>query len=206
MIHDISPPVSWKLNVWPGDNPPTREVLMDMAKGDNLTLSTLRTTVHAGAHADAPSHYVRDGETIDERDVARYIGPCRVIDVRATKGERFGIEALQGDIDQPRILLKTGTFPSYEDFSEDFAAPGGELIDALGERGVTLIGVDTPSVDLFSSKDLPSHNACARHDMAILENLLMKDVPAGVYELIAAPLRLVGYDASPVRALLRTME
>ncbi len=206
MIYDISPAVSWKLNVWPGDNPPTREVLMDMTKGDNLTLSTLRMTAHAGAHADAPSHYVRDGQTIDERDVARYIGPCRVIDVRATKGERFGMDALEGEIDQARILLRTGTFPSYENFTEDFAAPEAGLIDALAERGVTLIGVDTPSVDLFSSKDLPSHNACARHDMAILENLLMKDAPAGVHELIAPPLRLVGFDASPVRALLRTIE
>ncbi len=66
-----------------------------------------------------------------------------------------------------------------------------------------LIGIDTPSVDLFDSKDLPAHRRFLAHDMAILEGLVLKDVPEGVYELIALPLRLVGFDASPVRAILR---
>jgi arylformamidase len=68
---------------------------------------------------------------------------------------------------------------------------------------VRLVGIDTPSVDLFDSKDLPSHLACLRHDLAILEGLVLRDVPPGLYELIALPLRLEGFDASPVRAVLR---
>ena len=59
MIHDITPLISPRLQVWPGDTPPSREVLLDIEKGDNITLSTLRATVHLGAHADAPSHYGR---------------------------------------------------------------------------------------------------------------------------------------------------
>ena len=70
-------------------------------------------------------------------------------------------------------------------------------------HGVKLIGIDTPSVDPFDSKDLPSHRMFLRCDMAILENLILKDVPEGIYELIALPLKLVDFDASPVRAILR---
>ena len=66
-----------------------------------------------------------------------------------------------------------------------------------------LVGIDTPSVDLFDSKDLPSHQACLRHDLAILEGIVLDFVPEGVYELIALPLKLAGFDASPVRAVLR---
>ena len=72
--------------------------------------------------------------------------------------------------------------------------------------GVILIGIDTPSVDPFSSKDLPAHKMFLKHDMGILEGLVLKDVPAGLYELIALPLKLVGFDASPVRAILRSLD
>jgi arylformamidase len=102
-----------------------------------------------------------------------------------------------------RVLLATGSFPDPEVFSEDFAAASPELIDHLHERGVRLVGIDTPSIDPFSSKDLPAHKRCLAHDMGLLEGLVLKDVPAGIYELIALPLPLVGFDASPVRAVLR---
>jgi arylformamidase len=68
---------------------------------------------------------------------------------------------------------------------------------------VILVGIDTPSVDLFASKDLPAHGRFLAHGMAILEGLVLRDIPDGDYELIALPLRLEGFDASPVRAVLR---
>ena len=108
------------------------------------------------------------------------------------------------DVRAPRVLLATGTFPDPERFTADFAAYDPALIDLLHDRGVQLIGIDTPSIDLFDSKDLPSHRMFLRCDMAILEGLVLKDVPEGLYELIALPLRLVGFDASPVRAILRS--
>ena len=69
-----------------------------------------------------------------------------------------------------------------------------------------MVGLDTPSIDLFESKELSAHQACLRHDMAILEGLVLGHVPPGLYELIALPLRLVGFDASPVRAVLRSFD
>src|SRR5207244_2645267 len=98
-----------------------------------------------------------------------------------------------------------GTFPDPETFNTDFAALSAELVETLYAQGVKLVGIDTPSVDLFDSKDLPAHRTFLRLDMAILEGLVLRDVPEGVYELIALPLRLVGFDASPVRAVLRTV-
>jgi arylformamidase len=202
MIHDITPPITTGLAVWPGDTPPSREVLLDMARGDNLTLSTLRATVHLGAHADAPSHYGRDAPSIESRPLERYLGPCRVIHVNATPGRRIGADRIPDDLDTERLLIATGTYPDPENWNEGFAALEPDLVDTLHERGVRLVGVDTPSVDLFTSKDLPAHRRFLAHDMAILEGLVLKDVPEGDYELIALPLPLVGFDASPVRAVL----
>jgi arylformamidase len=199
-IYDITPPVTPALAVWPGDTPPSREVLCDLARGDTITLSTLRATVHLGAHADAPSHYGLGAPCMEARSLDYYLGPCQVVRVAAERGQR--IDA-QFAVRAERVLLATGAFPDFERFTTDFAAYAPALIDRLAAQGVRLIGIDTPSIDLFDSKDLPSHHAILRHDMAVLEGLVLRDVPDGVYELIALPLKLVGFDASPVRAVLR---
>jgi arylformamidase len=204
MIYDISPVISPRLSVWPGDTPATRQVLCEMKQGANLTLSTLHATVHLGAHADAPSHYGRDAPAIHERSLDHYLGPCQVIRIPAARASCIAPAALKVPIAAPRLLLATGTYPDPEHFNRDFAALRPDLVDWLHDRGVRLVGIDTPSVDSFESKDLPAHHRFLEHDMAILEGLVLEDVPEGIYELIALPLRLEGFDASPVRAILRT--
>jgi arylformamidase len=205
-IYDITPPVSPRTAVFPGDTPPSREVLMDMRRGDHLTLSTLRATVHLGAHVDAPSHYGADAPSIDRRPLDLYIGRCQVVRVDVDRGTRVPPDALPVPLTCERVLLATGTYPDPEIFNEDFAALSPELVDHLHERGVRLVGIDTPSVDLSTSKDLPSHHRCLEHDIAILEGIVLDGVPEGVYELIALPLRLVGFEGSPVRAVLRPLD
>jgi arylformamidase len=204
MIYDISPPISERLSVWPGDSRVKRMVLLDMHRGDNITLSTLRATVHLGAHVDAPSHYGKDAPAVDQWDLSIFVGPCQVVRVPAARREQIMPSRLPERIEAERVLITTGSYPDPENFNEDFAALSPELIEMLHGKDVMLIGIDTPSVDLFESKDLPSHQAFLRCGMAILEGLVLKDVPEGMYELIALPLRLVGFDASPMRAILRT--
>jgi arylformamidase len=204
MLYDLTPLISEQLKVWPGDTPPSRQVLCDMKKGANLTLSTLHATVHLGAHADAPSHYGAQAPAIHERDLDYYLGPCQVVRVVVPRGTCVQPRDLKIAITAPRLLLATGTYPDPEQFNEDFAAFSPELVEHLHSQGVKLVGIDTPSVDPFASKDLPAHKMFLRYDMAILEGLVLKDVPPGIYELIALPLKLAGFDASPVRAVLRT--
>lgn len=210
MLHDITPPISAALKVWPGDTPPTREVLLDRARGDSVTLSTLHATVHLGAHADAPSHYGVDAPSIEACSLEPYVGPCLVVSAQAQRGARIGPADLElpdpNRIDAPRLLIRTATFPDATQFNTDFAALEPGLVGWLAARGVRLVGIDTPSVDLFDSKDLPTHRAFLEHGLAILEGLDLARVAPGRYELIALPLRLVGFDASPVRAVLRTLD
>ena len=205
MLYDITPLISPDLKVWPGDTPPSREVLMDMRRGENLTLSTLRSTVHLGAHADAPNHYGEQAPSIEARSLDFYLGRCQVMRLEIGRGTRVTPSNVSSAISAERILFATGTYPDPNHFNEDFAALSPELIDHLARRSVRLVGIDTPSVDLFASKDLPSHQACLRHDIAILEGIVLDGVPEGLYELIALPLKLQGFDASPVRAVLRSM-
>ena len=209
-IIDISPPLTPDIAVWPGDTPLSREVLCTIEGGASVTLSTLRATVHLGAHADGANHYGGGAAGIEAFPLERYLGPCHVVHARAEcrpGGVRVGIADLALDLDalrHPRVLIHTGTFPDFSSWNSDFAGLDPELVDALADRGVTLVGTDTPSVDVQESKDLPAHKRFLARGVSILEGLRLAHVAPGEYELIALPLALVGFDASPVRAVLRS--
>jgi arylformamidase len=216
-LYDITPRVGRDLAVFPGDTPLTREIILDLERGDSVTLSTLRATCHLGAHVDAPSHYDRAGAPIGDRELESFLGRCRVVRVdpgpdslvtvdmlRAALAGEPGA-ALPTSVDAERVLISTGTFPDPNTFRTNFAGLARELVEWLAGEGVQLVGIDTPSIDPAKSKALPAHAAVAKHDMNILEGVVLDEVPAGFYELIALPLRLVEFDGSPVRAVLRAL-
>jgi arylformamidase len=194
MLIDISPPIDGSIRVWLGDTPFEHNV------------SDIRTTVHVGAHADAPLHSVPKGSDIASRRLDYYVGRCVVLRVGVHRGTRIVPEHLEGRVlSAPRVLLHTGTFPDPRKWNNDFASLSSALVEHFYQHGVMLVGIDTPSVDPFDSKALDAHQAFARNDMAMLEGLVLDHVAEGEYELIAPPLRILGVDASPVRALLRTL-
>src|ERR1700682_396671 len=112
MLIDISPLIDPTIDVWPGDTPFARNVNLDMKEAAHLTLPDMRTTVHVGAHADAPSHYIANGDDIASRRLELYIGRCVVLHIDVERGERiFPADVLRKTISAPRVLLRTGTFP-----------------------------------------------------------------------------------------------
>jgi arylformamidase len=201
-IWDITPPITEDLAVFPGDVAFSRNVAMDFPQ-DHLALSSVTTTLHIGAHADSSSHYHAEGVGVDQRPLERYLGNCQVVDVLALpRNARILPEHVQCRIEAKRVLFKTGSFPNPNRWNSDFNSLSPELVDFLAGQGVTLVGIDTPSVDPAESKGLESHQALFRRDVAVLEGLILDRVPAGIYTLIALPLPLKDADASPVRAIL----
>lgn len=200
---DITPVVSQRTAVFPGDVAFKRSESLSFASGHHLTLSSIETTLHIGAHADAPSHYHPSGAAIAERDPMTYIGPVQVIEVNLAPGERIRPSHLGGaQVTAPRVLFKTRSYPNPDRWNGDFNSLSPELVDLLAGHGVCLVGIDTPSIDPADDQELPSHQAVYRHDLAVLEGLDLSGAQPGSYLLVAPPLRLEGADASPVRALL----
>lgn len=194
MLIDISPVLDASIGVWPGDVP-----FRQQAPGD------VCMSLHAGAHADAPSHLIDNAPDIASRRLDAYIGPCVVIDVHPRRGERIAPQHLAGKaLSAPRVLLRTRSFRDWRNWNDDFAGISAQLLAGFYEHGVMLVGIDTPSVDPFRS-ELEAHRACIHYGIAILEGLVLDDVEEGEYELIAPPLRIRGADGSPVRAILRTL-
>ena len=176
-----------------------------MADGASCNVGRLSLSLHNGTHVDAPFHYDANGATIESVDPARLIGPARVIDARgcATLGTELLAQFGATLATAPRILFRTDAWKDPEVFPATWPRLEPGIAGWLRERGVTLVGLDVPSVDALESKDLPIHAELNRAGILILESLDLRGVEPGDYELIAAPLRIAGGDASPVRALLR---
>jgi len=201
---DISQPVDAAAGVFPGDTPFSFEWKWDLSAGSSCNVATVTTSPHVGTHADAPLHFLSDGTSIGEVDLLPYVGPCIVVE---GPSEGQILQSHLADIDfseTPRVLLKTHG-RSDTSFPARFVTLSTEAVDHLANSGALLVGLDTPSMDPPASKSLEAHHALGRAGIAILENLTLAQVEPGRYELIALPLRWTGLDASPVRAVLRTL-
>lgn len=202
MIYDITRPVTATLPVWPGDTPFSVTPVLRKAEGASVNLTTLKATAHLGTHADAYYHYADDGVFIGAMPLDAYIGPARVVTVAKSDGPLLPEDV--GDVaGAQRLLIHSAVSDLREVWPEQFPYLSVALIDWLAQSGIRLIGLDSPSVDAFDSKDLPCHHALRRWGMVNLESLYLRDVSDGDYELIALPLRLDGACGSPVRAILR---
>ena len=203
---DISPAISESIAVFPGDTAFQKNTLADHPQGHSMKLSSITSTIHLGAHADAPIHYHAKGEGIESRSLDYYYGECQVIQVKLKKEERiYPVHIKHIEIKAPRVLFRTESFPEPNAWCSTFNSLSPELVEYLAEKKVKLVGIDTPSIDPADSKKLESHNAIYKHDMAILEGLVLEKVEEGCYKLIALPLPLKDLDASPVRAVLEKL-
>ncbi len=200
---DISPLIAENLAVFPDDRAYARKINCDYADHHYQT-SEMTTTVHIGAHADAPRHFHADGAGIDQCDLNHYFGLCQVIHVYA-RNEDFRVKVADiknYKITAPRVLIATNSFTEPTHWHHNFMAFSPEVIEYLAEQDVRLVGIDTPSIDPARDPYLYSHQACLKYELAILEGLVLQGIPEGNYFLIALPLKLKDADASPVRAIL----
>ncbi|MGH6650116.1 MAG: arylformamidase [Sphingopyxis sp.] len=203
-IWDISQPLHAAVPVWPGEPAFALHSHAVIGGGCPVNVGAMFTPLHAGTHGDAPLHYAHDGAASADCDLGAYIGPCVLLDVRHARG-RVEIADIDWTATEgaERVLLRTYEQFPHEQWDSDFTAIASDVIARLGSMGVRLIGTDAASLDPEQSKTLDAHQAVKAADMRILEGLVLDDVPAGRYELIALPLRIVGADASPLRAILR---
>lgn len=206
-IIDISRPITAATPVWPGDTPFAARWVTRLADGASVNLSSITLSPHTGTHADAPLH-VREGAAgIGEMDLDAFVGEARVLEVLpGTTGliEETSLAAV--DLaSPPRLLLRTGTAGDGSTWPAGFAALSPGAARRLVRAGVKLVGLDTPSVDPEASASLEAHHILLDGGVVWLEGLALDGVPVGCYELLALPLRVPGLDASPVRAVLRTL-
>ncbi len=205
-LWDISPALHPGLATWPGDTAYAEERTWHLDETCPVNVSRITLSTHTGAHADAPLHYDPSGEAVGAADLSPYLGRCRVIDARAA-GALVTPDLVEPHVEAGigRYLFRTCERSQPESWDPAFTAVAPETVRLIGETGGKLIGIDTPSMDPQDSKTMDAHKMIRRYRMAILEGLVLDQVPTGDYELIALPLKLRDADAAPVRAVLRSL-
>ncbi len=201
-LHDVSVVTGPKTPEWPGDTPYSCGWTARIGDGSNVNLTAVTCSPHVGTHADAPLHVRKSGAAADALPLDAFIGRVLVIAVDPSPND-LGLDLLDrvpnGTV---RLLLRTGVSIASGEFPADWPALATETAVALTRRGVRLVGVDAPSVDRRESKNLAVHHALFDGGGFVLENLDLRGVADGRYELAAAPLKWAGADAAPVRAVL----
>jgi arylformamidase len=205
-LWDISPPVHAGSPVFPGDTPYSQRWALAIGPECPVNVGAVTMSPHVGAHADAPLHYDADGAPIGSVGLEPYLGPCRVIHAIG-RGPLVRVEHLEHALAglPPRVLVRCYERAPIERFDDQLPAYAPETIERLADLGVTLVGIDTASIDPAASKTLDSHQVIRRRGLRVLENLVLDEVAEGDYELIALPLKWTSADASPVRAVLREL-
>ena len=203
-IWDISQTLRPGLPVWPGDTAFGFERKWQMEEGSPVNVSKMTMSTHSGTHADAPLHYEQGGQDAASMELDPYIGTCLVVDARGVSGE-VDVADLPHIESVDRVLFRTWDAFPHDQWRSDWLPIAAETIEWLALQGVKLIGTDAPSVDPQESKTMDAHKAVLKHDMRILEGLVLDDVEEGRYELIALPLKVGGGDAGLCRAILREL-
>ena len=193
MIYDITQPL-FECVVFPGDPGPEKIVLRRMEEGSDYNLTAMSLCLHNGTHVDAPFHFLRDGKTIDQLPLGKFIGPAWVESHRGTVSARdaaaiLSRAAASGTGAEKRILVKGPATLSLE-AAEVFAAAG---IDLFGNESQTVGPEDAPAA---------VHRVLLGAEVVLLEGIRLAQVPDGAYLLNCAPLNLSGCDGAPCRALL----
>ncbi|MBS4205427.1 arylformamidase [Lederbergia citrea] len=202
---DISQPLSNEIAVWPGDTPFSFELSFTKEQTGSVNIGSMTTSVHTGTHIDAPFHFDDEGKKVHELDLDLYIGRARVVDVTGHKSiGRRELESLQL-YGVERLLLRMTNRRNPNEFPKQFTHLRADIGPFLQEKGVRLLGVDSPSVDPVDSKVMSAHHSLNDNGVFILENIVLEGVEPGDYELIALPLAIHGADGSPVRAVIKPL-
>ncbi|MBI4302916.1 MAG: cyclase family protein [Chloroflexi bacterium] len=203
---DISVPLRDGMEHWPTDPAVRIERTSDIESGDSHTLSSITMGSHTGTHIDAPLHFLRGGAGVDLMPPEATIGRARIIEIR--DAESIKISELVGQAIRPgeRILFKTrNSTQAWQagKFVEDFVFLSEEAARFLADRRVRLVGVDYLSVGSYRGGGSRVHQALLGAGVWILEGLNLSSAKPGRYELVCLPLRLMGGDGAPARAIIR---
>lgn len=205
MLRDISIAMGTGTPEWPGDTPFACGWTWEIANGASVNVSAITTSPHVGTHADAPLHVSDGWPASHDLPLEAFAGRAVVCGVPG-EARALGLDDLRalpgGRIE--RLLLRTGRSIAEGAFPAGWPALEVDAVRALLARGLRLLGVDAPSVDARESTTLDVHRALFGGGAFNLENLDLRGVPDGEYELLALPVKIAGADAAPVRAALRT--
>ncbi|MBI4832363.1 MAG: cyclase family protein [Candidatus Lindowbacteria bacterium] len=202
--YDITVPIRAGMPVYEGDPAVEITSISSIAKGDPCNVSRLILSTHTGTHIDAPLHFIKDGNSIDEIPMNILVGRAVVVEITdpiEISRQALIAAPLKGE---RRVLFKTSNSNLWKenDFQKQFVYMAEDAAKHLVEIGVKLIGIDYLSVGRFGSTTFATHLTLLDAGIVVVEGLNLAGIEPGNYELVCLPLRIAKGDGSPCRAVL----
>lgn len=205
-IHDITLPVSPKLAVWPDLPPVAFEHLTHVTRGDDATTTNMHMTAHTGTHVDAPAHFIADGSGVDQLDLDLLVGPAAVVDAR--EADLLTADVLEGlaiPAGTKRVIFLTRNSARWGEtmttFDKTYVAMERTGAQWIVDRGIGLVGIDYLSIAAWSDLAV-THQILLGAGVVIVEGLDLRGITPDTYQLTCLPLKLLGRDGAPARAIL----
>jgi arylformamidase len=201
-IFDISVPIRDGMLHYAGNPPVHVTRVASLERGDPVNVSELDMGAHPGTHVDAPAHFIEGGAGAEALSLSALIGPAEVVDAAAATAALDLVTVRNLELPPKgteRILFKTRNSQLWSrgEFTRDFVRLDGEAAAYLVERGVKLLGIDYLSIG-----NADAHRALLSAGIVCVEGLDLRGIEPGSYELVCLPLKLVGSDGAPARAVL----
>jgi arylformamidase len=188
-----------------GEPGPKLEHLKQIAHGDSANVTALSLGSHTGTHVDAPRHFLDDSSTVEAMPLEALIGAAQVIELTDQRHiTAADLEAAAMPSGTTRLLLKTpnSRFWNDDEFHTDFVGLTDDAARWLVDHGIVLVGIDYLSIEQFRSPTHEVHKTLLEAGVIIVEGLDLRNVPAGVYTMACAPLKVVGAEGAPARVFL----
>ena len=204
-LYDITVPLRSDMPTYEGEPGPRLEFPKLLARGDSATVSVLSLGSHTGTHVDAPSHFLDGADGVEKLSLDALVGPAYVAEFSGDSHiTAADIVSLAVPADCRRLLFKTRNSSLWNDpdFHTDFIALAPDGARALTERGMQLVGIDYLSIERFHARPHEVHQTLLASGIVILEGLDLRQVTAGHYFLVCAPLNVVGAEGAPARTFL----
>lgn len=208
--YDVTVAIGEDVPIYEGDPKVMIDTFMSMKDGSAANVSHVCFGAHTGTHVDAPNHFIDGTRRVDELDLDKLVGNCRVIEVEANV-TAIGPEHLGDLTGVERVIFKTRNSTFWNEpekgFRTDFTFLTLDAARLIADRGTKLVGIDYLSIEAFGSPDHAVHITLLEKEVVILEGVDLRGVPAGDYELICLPLKYVGGtgDGAPARTILRVI-
>jgi arylformamidase len=205
-IIDISVPLGPNTPTWPGTTRVALRYYKKLSSGDETNTSRLDCDSHTGTHVDAPLHFLKGGSTVEQLPLEVLIGPAAVahlLEVDSISAHQ--LDSLEIPSGTKRLLLRTRNSwfwsAQISTFRKDYVALTTDAAQWIVDKGFRLVGIDYLSVGKFGN-EAAVHKTLLAAGVIVLEGLNLQEVDEGGYELLCLPLKLVGAEGAPARAVL----
>ena len=203
---DISLPIHSGRIVWPGDPEVKIEKLLQIEKGDICNTRHLSCPVHVGTHVDAPLHFIDGGDGIETLPLSSLADKARVIEIiNKTEIPLDEIEG-KGIKEDDIVLFKTINSAKYlkeKKFNENYVYLSTAATNYLVSKNISTVGIDYYSIAGVNSNLIECHQVLLGAGVTIIEGLDLSKINPGLYEFVCLPLKIVGSDGAPARAIIR---